>query len=92
VIAPMLYMVREGFAERAEAFVAGRASGDDLLDRVVNETDLCHLGGFPGPLRSCWASGRRRLTAWMTRERNLVQGLAGNAAGLQGPYQVRHLC
>ncbi|MCV5640815.1 beta-galactosidase trimerization domain-containing protein, partial [Escherichia coli] len=23
---------------------------------------------------------------------NLVQGLAGNAAGLQGPYQVRHLC
>jgi beta-galactosidase len=25
-------------------------------------------------------------------ERNLVQGLAGNDAGLQGPYQVRHLC
>lgn len=25
VIAPMLYMVREGFAERAEAFVAGAA-------------------------------------------------------------------
>ena len=25
-------------------------------------------------------------------ERNLVQGLAGNEGGLQGPYQVRHLC
>ncbi|WP_373326603.1 beta-galactosidase trimerization domain-containing protein, partial [Cronobacter turicensis] len=25
-------------------------------------------------------------------ERNLIQGLAGNEAGLQGPYQVRHLC
>lgn len=25
-------------------------------------------------------------------EFNLVQGLAGNQCGLQGPYQVRHLC
>lgn len=48
----MLYMVREGFAERAETFVA---NGGHLVTTywtgVVDETDLCHLGGFPGPLR-----------------------------------------
>ncbi len=65
VIAPMLYMVRDGFAARAEAFVA---SGGHLVTTywtgIVNESDLCYLGGFPGPLRNLlgiWA-GRDRLS------------------------------
>ncbi|MFK9728853.1 beta-galactosidase trimerization domain-containing protein, partial [Escherichia coli] len=53
VIAPMLYMVRDGFAGRAEAFVA---NGGHLVTTywtgIVNESDLCYLGGFPGPLRN----------------------------------------
>ncbi|MGG1928153.1 beta-galactosidase [Enterobacter soli] len=93
VIAPMLYMVREGFAERAEAFVA---AGGHLVTTywsgVVNETDLCHLGGFPGPLRKLVGIWAEEIDCLDDGERNLVQGLAGNAAGLQGPYQVRHLC
>jgi Beta-galactosidase len=93
VIAPMLYMVREGFAERAEAFVA---AGGHLVTTywsgVVNETDLCHLGGFPGPLRKLVGIWAEEIDCLDEGERNLVQGLAGNAAGLQGPYQVRHLC
>jgi beta-galactosidase len=64
VIAPMLYMVRDGFAERAEAFVA---NGGHLVTTywtgIVNESDLCHLGGFPGRCANCWAFGRKRLTA-----------------------------
>ncbi|MGR5944833.1 beta-galactosidase [Enterobacter sp. C4G1] len=93
VIAPMLYMVREGFAERAEAFVA---AGGHLVTTywsgVVNETDLCHLGGFPGPLRKLVGVWAEEIDCLDDGERNLVQGLAGNASGLQGPYQVRHLC
>nr|WP_279114403.1 beta-galactosidase [Enterobacter soli] len=93
VIAPMLYMVREGFAERAEAFVA---AGGHLVTTywsgVVNETDLCHLGGFPGPLRKLVGIWAEEIDCLDDGERNLVQGLAGNASGLQGPYQVRHLC
>ena len=93
VIAPMLYMVREGFAERAEAFVA---AGGHLVTTywsgVVNETDLCHLGGFPGPLRKLAGIWAEEIDCLDDGERNLVQGLAGNASGLQGPYQVRHLC
>lgn len=93
VIAPMLYMVREGFAERAEAFVA---AGGHLVTTywsgIVDETDLCHLGGFPGPLRKLLGIWAEEIDCLGEGERNLVQGLAGNAAGLQGPYQVRHLC
>ena len=93
VVAPMLYMVREGFAGRAEAFVA---NGGHLVTTywtgVVDETDLCHLGGFPGPLRKLLGIWAEEIDCLGEGERNLVQGLAGNAAGLQGPYQVRHLC
>ena len=93
VIAPMLYMVRQGFAERAEAFVA---AGGHLVTTywsgIVDESDLCHLGGFPGPLRNLLGIWAEEIDCLGDGERNLVQGLAGNAAGLQGPYQVRHLC
>ncbi len=93
VIAPMLYMVRQGFAERAEAFVA---EGGHLVTAywsgIVDETDLCFTGGFPGPLRKLLGIWAEEIDCLGEGERNLVQGLAGNASGLQGPYQVRHLC
>ena len=93
VIAPMLYMVRQGFAERAEAFVA---NGGHLVTTywsgIVDESDLCFTGGFPGPLRNLLGIWAEEIDCLGEGERNLVQGLAGNASGLQGPYQVRHLC
>jgi beta-galactosidase len=93
VIAPMLYMVRQGFAERAEAFVA---DGGHLVTTywsgIVDESDLCYTGGFPGPLRNLLGIWAEEIDCLGEGERNLVQGLAGNASGLQGPYQVRHLC
>ncbi|HGF0768554.1 TPA: beta-galactosidase [Kluyvera georgiana] len=93
VIAPMLYMVRDGFAERAEAFVA---NGGHLVTTywtgIVNESDLCHLGGFPGPLRKLLGIWAEEIDCLDDGESNQVQGLAGNMVGLQGPYQVRHLC
>ncbi len=52
LIAPMLYMVRPGVARRLEEFVS---SGGTLVatywSGIVDENDLCFLGGFPGPLR-----------------------------------------
>ena len=49
VIAPMLYMVREGFAERAEAFVA---AGGHLVTTywsgVVDENGSLSSGWIPG--------------------------------------------
>lgn len=52
VVAPALYMVKEGVAEKLEAFVRG---GGTLvltfMSGIVDEFDRVHLGGYPGPLR-----------------------------------------
>jgi beta-galactosidase len=51
VIAPMLYMLKPGFAEKVEAFVG---SGGTFVTTVhssrVDETDLAFENGYPGPL------------------------------------------
>ena len=59
VVAPMLYMLRPGFAEALDSFVkSGGTLVTTYVTGYVNESDLCFLGGFPGPLRKClgiWA-------------------------------------
>ncbi|MBZ0289495.1 MAG: beta-galactosidase, partial [Anaerolineae bacterium] len=52
VVAPMLYMVRPGVAERITRFVQnGGTFVATYWSGVVDENDLCFLNGFPGPLR-----------------------------------------
>ncbi len=46
----------------------------------------------PGPLRNLLGIWAEEIDCLNDGEFNLVQGLAGNQCGLQGPYQVRHLC
>lgn len=93
VIAPMLYMVRDGFANRVESFVEqGGQFVATYWSGIVDESDLCHLGGFPGPLRNVLGIWAEEIDSLAEGESNLIQGLAGNEAGLQGPYRVRHLC
>lgn len=49
IVAPMLYMLKEGVADRLKTFVRG---GGQLvltyLTGYVNRNDLCFTGGFPG--------------------------------------------
>ena len=52
VIAPMLYMLRAGVAERLEAFVrAGGVLVTTHTSGMVDDSDLAFLGVFPDPLR-----------------------------------------
>ncbi|MCW3061636.1 MAG: Beta-galactosidase [Capsulimonas sp.] len=52
IIAPVLYMVKPGVAERLEAYVrAGGVLVTTYFSGIVDETDLVHPGGYPGPLR-----------------------------------------
>ncbi len=52
VCGPMTYMLRDGFAEKVEAFVQnGGVYVATYVSSWVNEEDLCFMGGFPGPLR-----------------------------------------
>lgn len=48
VIAPFLYMLKDGTVERVEKYVAdGGKFVTTYLSGVVDKNDLCYLGGFP---------------------------------------------
>lgn len=52
VVAPVLYMVKEGMAEALERYVAGGgALVTGFMSGLVDQSDNVHLGGYPGPLR-----------------------------------------
>jgi beta-galactosidase len=53
LIAPMLYMTNPETADRFRRFVeAGGTLVSTYWTGIADESGLCHLGGFPGPLRS----------------------------------------
>jgi len=93
LIAPMLYMVRPGVAERLEAFVA---AGGTLVATywtgIVDENDLCFLGGFPGPLRKLLGIWDEEIDALHDSDRNAIVPAADNGLGLSGEYEARELC
>lgn len=52
VIAPVLYMVKEGHADRLKQFVKnGGTFVTTFFSGIVDENDLVTLGGYPGELR-----------------------------------------
>jgi len=52
VVAPMMYMLDIDAGRKFEAYVeAGGTLVTTYWSGIVDENDLCHLGGFPGPLR-----------------------------------------
>jgi beta-galactosidase len=93
VIAPALFMLREGFAERVEKFVAdGGTFVATWLTGIVNETGLCFRGGFPGPLRKVmgvWAEETDYLYEDETNEAVFVEG---NAIGATGRATLNTVC
>jgi beta-galactosidase len=93
LVAPMWYLISEEAGRRVEQFVAnGGTFVATYWSGVVNEHDLCHLGGFPGPLRKTlgiWAEETEGL--YEGEVNGLVWG-AGNALGLEGSYDAHELC
>ncbi|WP_160719474.1 beta-galactosidase [Bacillus sp. USDA818B3_A] len=52
VFAPVLYMVKSGYANKVKAFVQnGGTFVTTFFSGIVNEHDLVTLGGYPGELR-----------------------------------------
>ena len=53
VVAPVLYMVKEGMQAALEKFVAdGGVLVTTYMSGIVDQSDNVHLGGYPGPLKS----------------------------------------
>ncbi len=93
LVAPMLYMVRPGVAERIEAFVkAGGTFVTTYWSGIVDENDLCFLGGFPGPLRNVLGIWAEEIDALYRHDRNAIMLAAGNDLKVHGEYEVRDFC
>jgi beta-galactosidase len=93
VVAPMLYLVREGAGERLTSFVEG---GGTLvltyMSGLVNDSDLCFLTGFPGPLRKVAGIWAEEIDVLHPHDRQTVRPRAKNPLGLKGPYAARDYC
>jgi beta-galactosidase len=93
IVAPMLYMVRSGVAERLEAFVErGGTLVGTYWSGIADENDLCFLGGFPGPLRRLFGVWAEEIDALYPAERNAITMEPANLLGLRGSYEARDLC
>lgn len=86
VIAPMLYMLRPGIAEKIETFVKnGGTFAATYMTGYVDEHDLCFLGGFPGPLGHVLGIWCEEIDGLFEEERRSVEW---NGA----KYQARDFC
>lgn len=93
VIAPMLYMVRQGVGERIEKFVEnGGCFVATYWSGIVDENDLCFLGGFPGPLRKTLGIWAEETEGLYDHDRNGIRLTDGNALGLTGEFEAHELC
>jgi beta-galactosidase len=93
VIAPMLYMVRSGVAERLRQFVS--AGGILVLTYwtgIVDEYDQCFLDGAPGPLRELAGIWAEEIDALHDGEENRLIPEPGNSLGLSETYVSRIFC
>lgn len=93
VVAPCLFLLRDGFAERIERFVAdGGTFVATWLTGIVNSTGLCFTGGFPGPLRKLLGVWAEEIDYLYDDERNSVVPVPGNSLGLSGNFGTSVVC
>lgn len=93
LIAPMLYMVRQGTAEKLEEFVkAGGILVMTYWSGIADENDLCFLDGFPGPLRKMAGIWSEEIDALYPWEKNHIVFEENNPLGITGEYETGNIC
>lgn len=74
VIAPMLYMIKDGVGEKIEKFVKiGGVFVTTYWSGIVNETDLAFTNGRPGPLKKVMGIWSEEIDALYDGEFNIVK-------------------
>ncbi|NBC70630.1 beta-galactosidase [Paenibacillus sacheonensis] len=93
IVAPMLYLCREETGRKLEQFVEG---GGTLVTTywsgIVDERDLVHLGGWPGPLRKTLGIWAEEIDGLYDGDRNGIELAAGNPLGIEGRFGSHELC
>ena len=93
VVAPMLYMVRPNVADRITEFVKkGGNFVTTYFSGIVDENDLCFLGGFPGPLREVIGIWAEEIDSLYDNEVNYIEFKDRKIDGLKDSYKVKDYC
>jgi len=92
IVAPMLYMLRDGIADKFRKFVEnGGTLVTTYATGYVNENDLCYLGGFPGDgmkeLCGIWAE---EIDSLYPGDKNSITFTGGMLSGKT--YEVYDYC
>ncbi len=93
VAVPMCYMFRRGFGEKLKAYVE---QGGHLIltywSGIVDDTDLCFLGGTPHGLTDVCGIRSAEIDGLYDWESNSGAAVPGNSLGLTGDYECKNLC
>lgn len=93
IVAPMLYMIRDGVGERLTEFVE---KGGTLITTywsgIVNQNDLCHLGGFPGTIKEATGIWAEELDALYDGETIDVKLNCSSPICLDKTYKAEVFC
>ena len=93
IIAPMLYLCSEETGDKLNRFVReGGTLVSTYWSGIVGETDLCHLGGFPGPLRSTLGIWAEEIEGLYDYDRNGLSMLEDNPLQLSGIFEAHEIC
>jgi beta-galactosidase len=92
VIAPVLYMVKPGIADKLERYVeAGGAFITTYFSGIVDQNDLVKIGGYPGELRKLLGIWAEEIDALLPSQRNKII-LQDSAITGKNEYSCGMLC
>ena len=91
IVLPILYMLKPGFSEKLTAWVKrGGIAITTYWTGIVNETNLCHLGGFPGPLRELFGVWSEEIDALYDDENNYA--VIKELSLPKKEYEIKYFC
>ncbi len=90
---PMVYMFKEGFAEKVRTFVEnGGILITSYWSGIVDGTDRCYLGGTPHGLMDVLGLRSTEIDGLYDWEENQMVPETGNQLGLTDIYICKNLC
>ncbi|WP_248924018.1 beta-galactosidase [Paenibacillus hamazuiensis] len=94
IVAPVLYMLKPGVAERIKEFVRqGGVFVTTFFSGIVNENDLVTLGGYPGELRDLLGIWVEEIDSLPPEMKNrIVMQVEGRFGRVQDEYECGLLC
>lgn len=91
---PMAYMLRPEFAERLKKYIEeGGTAVMTYWSGVVDQSDLCFLGGVPGAgLREVFGVWEEETQSYFSSESMQIKMADDNELGLAGEYKAVDIC